>query len=1281
MNHLNKKHNNKNNMKKILIFAAFICLTTFTMAQPCQVKQSDYNTIRLKFNTSEIMVNQIEMFSQTFTTLAMDGFTSQSAEGLPALPTLVKIIEVPLGDGLTFDIEAMNCDTIDGASFSIGTAIAPAQPSRSKSDNSTPTLVMSQKAYSTDAFCGAPVIQLSPIGIARNRNLATIKFNPIRWNPVTNQLIIVKDVTVSIRQRNADIAATKRMQQLYASPAFNSSSNVINSLGSKDNHTNAPLRYTIIAHSSFRGALDEFAAWKTRKGFLVDLVYTDDANVGSTTSSIKNYLQGLYDNATATSPAPTYVLFVGDIAQVPAFYLTAYGENQYSDLSYCCWTGNDNLPDCYYGRFSAQTLAHLTPQISKTLMYEQYTFPDPSYLSTAALIAGVDGGYSTDNAYRYGDPAMDYVAKTYITAANGFNNIVYYKNNTSFAPAGVTVTGSSQANGTSAALRNLYNSGCGFVNYTAHGSTTSWGDPSFTTNNVAQMTNNNKPMVMIGNCCLTNSFQIDACFGESLLRKGNNAGAVGYIGGSNSTYWTEDFYWTVGIRTNINNTMNTSYDASNLGMYDRLYHSHNETYDKWYLTMGAMVQAGNMAVEASSTSTDMKLYYWQIYHLMGDPSLMPYIHGQASTLTANVPDAAIIGSSTLNITTVPYAYIGFTDQENNLLSAAFADANGNATLHFQPLTNPGEHQIVITAQGYQPYYQSVNVIANGPYVGITSMEPNATLTADGNINFDVTLSNMGVSDASNLSIEFQNLDGSILIDTTGIINLGVGLSAGHQLSLNNVCNGHIWGHTIDQAKATIKVIVRWGNTVNDLSTSTFQFAINADNLKMQNYAIDSSDLRTNGTATITVNNSNIGHATLNNATLSLISLDPAFSVSTSEYTVNNIAVGGTSQQEYTITANGTIPNNRNVVLIQTVNNGFRITHDTINLSFGHSNDIITFEDNTWGNTLWVHGTYPWQIVSQDAYQGTRCARSYNCGSNNSSELSITWTSTVDDSITFYKNASSENGYDFFRFYIDDIMQEELSGTGNNWSRSAYFVTAGTHTFRFSYQKDYSVNGGSDCAWIDDLHLPVNGTIYSHILDSTCQGADYQFRDSVISTEGLEAGIYHYADSNDNTVCFLTLVLTSTPEVTIEGGDVTIRKGETVRLTASGANNYLWSSGETSPIIDVYPTETTTYTVTGYNGACSSETSTTITVEGTIGIGNVEDNSRLVIYPNPTEAVINIECQPGTITLTDATGRIVIEKETKTTHTSIDLTSLANGIYFVVTTDSNGNRSTSKIVKK
>ena len=114
----------------------------------------------------------------------------------------------------------------------------------------------------------------------------------------------------------------------------------------------------------------------------------------------------------------------------------------------------------------------------------------------------------------------------------------------------------------------------------------------------------------MGNCL--SKFDESECFGEAVLRKGNFSGAVGYIGGSNSTYWNEDYYWAVGLRSIGNSGTVPNYDVNNLGAYDRLFHTHNEPYADWYITNASMMMAGNMAVHSSSSS--LKTYYWEIYH-------------------------------------------------------------------------------------------------------------------------------------------------------------------------------------------------------------------------------------------------------------------------------------------------------------------------------------------------------------------------------------------------------------------------------------------------------------------------------------------------------------------------------------------------------------------------------------------------------------------------------------------------------------------------------------------
>jgi hypothetical protein len=92
----------------------------------------------------------------------------------------------------------------------------------------------------------------------------------------------------------------------------------------------------------------------------------------------KNYLKNLYNSGTSSDPPPSFVLFVGDVDQIPSF--NGSTGSHVTDLYYCEYT-NDFLPEVYYGRFSCTGVSDLQPQIDKTLEYEKYLMPDDSFLN------------------------------------------------------------------------------------------------------------------------------------------------------------------------------------------------------------------------------------------------------------------------------------------------------------------------------------------------------------------------------------------------------------------------------------------------------------------------------------------------------------------------------------------------------------------------------------------------------------------------------------------------------------------------------------------------------------------------------------------------------------------------------------------------------------------------------------------------------------------------------------------------------------------------------------
>jgi len=89
---------------------------------------------------------------------------------------------------------------------------------------------------------------------------------------------------------------------------------------------------------------------------------------------------------------------------------------------------------------------------------------------------------------------------------------------------------------------------------------------------------------------------------------------------------------------------------------------------------------------------------------------------------------------------------------------------------------------------------------------------------------------------------------------------------------------------------------------------------------------------------------------------------------------------------------------------------------------------------------------------------------------------ITMDVISDGEISFFRKVSSEDNYDYLRFYINDQLQDEWAGE-ESWAEQAYPVSEGSNTFKWAYEKDYSVSGGSDCAWVDYIIFPgAGGTI-------------------------------------------------------------------------------------------------------------------------------------------------------------------------------------------------------------
>jgi len=715
----------------------------------------DNNGLTLKLEIGQVNFGDVQTKEGLFSMMAVPGLTRSHRIGEPSLPMAIKLLAIPQGCQVEARIVSSEVQEIDLADLDISTLLMPVQPSLSKSDDPMSVAFEFDRAlYQQPGFYSMPTLETETSGTLRGLRLGKVLLSPVEYSPTENKVRIYSEMTIEVDFQNADWQATREHYVKSYSPFFEPVyERIINyDQGMYDlNHPDLvtyPVKMLIISDRMFEAQLVPFIEWKTKKGFTVQVDYTDI--IGSNNTVIAAHIEDVYNSGTPEDPAPSFVLLVGDAQQMDPF--SGNGGSHVTDLYFCETTG-DLFPEMYYGRFSAQNTGLLQPQIDKTLEYEQYLMPDPSYLEEVTLVSGVDGTF----AATHGNGQINYGTNLYFNAAHGISpNVWLY-------PA-------SDQSGAGAAIIQTVSDGVGLYNYTAHCSHSGHADPPFNVSDVAGLTNNHMYLLGIGNCCLPNTFdESTPCFGEAFLQKADGGG-IGYIGATNNTYWDEDYWWGVGYGAVVGS--GPQYDATGPGVYDGIFHDHGETVAEHYITNHAINFAGGLAITESGSSRE--LYYWEAYHLMGDPSVTSYMG--IPTANTIVHDDAIL--MTLTSTTVqadPGSYIGITFG-GELVGQGYVDASGSVDIPLAGFAAPGEATIVITGQNKVPYTGAMQVITpSGPYVIFDSYDIDDASGGNGNglvdngesILMGLQLKNVGPDDAIDVvaTVTTSNLYVTLTDDT------------------------------------------------------------------------------------------------------------------------------------------------------------------------------------------------------------------------------------------------------------------------------------------------------------------------------------------------------------------------------------------------------------------------------------------------------------------------------------------------------------------------------------
>jgi len=538
--------------------------------KPISVKNIDEITIQIIINIDEFEFETVSTDNGFFTSINLPGHGFSSNIGKPRLPIIRKMIEIPNDSEPELSVISESWNKVYLDELNLYNKIIPAQVSIEKKPLSNSEFIIDDNYYSKNEFLPETIADIVDIGEIRARRFALIEINPIQYNPITGELILMNSCEIQINLPNSDLTKTYEMIKRYSTPSFENLFDLtFENYGfyEKGIISKEPEGYLIIVYDSFYDEIEPLADWKTSMGYNTTLVKTSEIPGGTTKENIHDYIVNAYN--TWNTP-PAYVLLIGDTPQIPT-YLGSEGPDAV-DLYYVTINSGDYFPDIFIGRFPASQASHVTAMVDKTIYYETGNFSDTDWIKKAAFMAGNDNYWISEGTHNH-------VISTYLEP-NGYNCDKIYE---------VTYGANTQD------ITNALNAGRSLAIFSGHGSIYNWDDgPYFNQNNVKDLSNEGMYPFVISHACLTGSFQVSECFGETWLRE-EDKGGIAFWGASESTLWDED-------------------DILERGMFQAW-------WDDGLDWIGGMTDMALYYVYENYSGGGYSQYYFEAYNILGDPSI------------------------------------------------------------------------------------------------------------------------------------------------------------------------------------------------------------------------------------------------------------------------------------------------------------------------------------------------------------------------------------------------------------------------------------------------------------------------------------------------------------------------------------------------------------------------------------------------------------------------------------------------------------------------------------
>ncbi len=844
------------------LFAEWIPITSVSPAKPSiTAVSSNIQTTVVNFNLSGFYLNSVQTPNGEASIATVDMASQILEEAAPDLAKLDASIIIP--DEAEMQINLLSSSFRDFPNV----IIAPSKGNFTRDIDPSTVPYRWGRVYQMDRFYPEILTDMREPYIMKDYRGQTILTYPFQYNPVTRVLRVYYDMTVEVSVLN-QTGGWNQKNRVERSPKINTQfkgiykNHFLNFFATQTRYTPVEEqgRMIVISHGPFMEAVQPFVNWKNQKGIPTTIVNV--TTIGNNTTSIKNYIQTQYD----LNDGLTFVLLVGDATQI----VTPSAAGGSSDPSYALLEGNDNYPDIFVGRFSAENVTQVQTQVTKTIHYER-DLVSGDWLKKGMGIASSEGAGIGDNG-EADWVHMDIIRGKLLDYTYSTVDQVYANNG-----------------GNATMITNNVNYGRSEICYCGHGSATTWVTTGYSNTNVNALTNDWKLPYIHSVACVNGQFSGTTCFAEAWLRATNNSngnptGAVAMYASSINQSWAppmrgQDEYIDIFVDEEMSSIGGLWYNSS-CGMMDA------------YGTDGA-----NM---------------YKTWHIFGDPSLQVKTDTLSQIAASYLPNI-MIGMENFEITTDAPNSLVCLSNNNEIIAYGYTDNSGFIDLNLINLPDePTDLILTITALNRVTLVDTVELIpSNVPFLLFNSFSINDSETGNGNgqadygenVKLTVNLRNVGSLPADSVSVTLSS-DSPFITFVEGTANYVsiapdsiYGLPDGFEILLNK--------NVPDMEPILISIQSVCQDTL--IWNSSFQIIAHAPVLQLEVISVLDPEGNSNGkldageTAQLTIQIKNNGSSDICNAVANLSSVYELLEIEEGIFNYDTIAANTSKIGTWNIT--------------------------------------------------------------------------------------------------------------------------------------------------------------------------------------------------------------------------------------------------------------------------------------------------------------------------------------------------------------------------------------------